>query len=223
MAVKFNLTTIPHTGTRFLNQLFFRMGFSNIQVSTDHIVRRPENVNPEGTNPIEYLMYHWFETPTPNGKGYDIDWKHMRRGVPVVTTLRHPHEVALSWMGRDKKSSLINYEMGNLLRIYDNLIGASAALSMRYVDLNCKKGKRLDHIIATIKSLGDDVYEHADKDVLTNYVNEWLPVGNTSNDLKAYYYENGHPPDVYNWKRFDRAVNWYNKKLKECMYDNFSP
>lgn len=214
MAHKFHLITIPHSGTRFLNQLFFRIGFRNTQVSTVNIPRKSENVTPENSVPIEYKMNH-----LRNSDKQLPEAIMQRCGFPMLTSLHHPHKIALSWIRRLPRDCA-NNSLQELLGAYDTLIHCSTQLNVVYFDINCPIEKRMSHVVGVLKALGDDVYEHADKSELQRYVDEWSIVGATHDETKDYYEKHGTPPpDLYNWVRFDRAVNWYNKKIGECKYD----
>lgn len=220
--LRFHLVTVPHSGTRFLNNLFFRLGFRNIQESTFSIIRKKENITKENSVDVEYKMNHW-EEKQPNRIIHHPSFIVERPRKPVLTVLRHPYEIAISWQTRktNGKGTYSNFGFDKLLRLWDGMICSCSMLNTIYFDISCPKEQRMAHMVGTLKALG--VYEYVDKGILTEYVKEWKPVGATEGPLKMYYKQNKiPPPNLYNWERFDRAVKWYNEKLNECKYDNIS-
>lgn len=226
MAFRFHFLTIPHSGTRFVNTLLYRIGFGNIQKSTPKIVRNPINVSDEHTRAVEYRMNHWDIGPTIDGSTFvipDVLLEHV--GYPILTTLRHPYEIALSWATRKAEKEYTgdgpgsHLDLNTLPTIYNNVIGVSAVRKIVYFDISCPEEKRMAHVVGTLKALGEDIYEQADKDELLKYVEEWRPVGETHSTIKEEYAERGAMPNTFGWTRLERAVNWYNSKLKECNYD----
>ena len=87
---------------------------------------------------------------------------------------------------------------------------------MIYYNIDSKKENRKSGLLNLIHRVGciDDETE-----ALTNsFVANWTPIGEWNSDIKKEYELTKQLPDIFDWSRFDRAVNWYNERIKECEY-----
>lgn len=126
----------------------------------------------------------------------------------IVTTLQHPHRVAVSWISRGK-------DLNNLIGAWENFITYCNANKVILFDMNCPEDKRESHLISILKQA--EVYETEQDATAKAYANEWQVMGSMPSAYRDDYLKDGTLPK-YDWSRFDRAVAWYEMKVKECVY-----
>lgn len=209
MAYKFTCMTVQHTGTRFLENYFLSLGFSPLNFVQrcrvcdevyDYTHEHVDEKNKSGE--IEYNWMHY--TATSRIKFCDVE--RARRGYPIVSTLRHPYKIAISFHVR-------GYDLSRCLGMLDNFIETSIKRHIVYYDLDCPKDKVRSNMIRLLKEI--DCYTSTSEKLTDDFLSNYKPRGVYTSDMKDAYLRDGTLPDIVNWRKFDRAVNWYNKKIEE--------
>jgi len=104
--VKLCLLTVPHTGTKFTERMFWDLGYHAYAMvddpKDDKALFGGHTVLPDQVELAKRLIED--------------------RGFPLIVTLRHPYLVEKSWIGRNKSvPNMINafYVLGDLIKEYD--------------------------------------------------------------------------------------------------------
>ncbi|MGV7235326.1 MAG: hypothetical protein ACQ9ET_03620 [Nitrosomonadaceae bacterium] len=147
--------------------------------------------------------------PVP-GREFDIGG--FDKKLPTISTLRHPHRVAVSWFTDYRTNHMID----KMILSWDQYIKLYATYKVILFDIDCPKELRSKHLISILKQA--NLYKPEHDDIAMEYGSEWKPVGASVGDYKSNYLKDGSLPK-YDWSRFDRAVNWYNKVINDCIYD----
>lgn len=223
MTYRFNYTTVPHSGTRFLNSYFWKMGFFNTRNATVH----PKLTDPGETSAPEYWLSHWSVKQYPSETSRPLQNDRRKMGYPTVSVLQHPLRTAISWISRSSTKETIpqklqqnhpnNHYLTSCLAAWDSLINFSASNRMVFFNINCSEDKRVDHLLDILKQIG--IYEEKYTELTEKFVeNRWIEFGAVNTKTKKDYINDGTLPDVFDWNRFDRAVNWYEQEIKKCAY-----
>ena len=212
MAYKFIYLTVQHSGTRFLENYFLHLGFSPLQftrecsvcgiINFDYTHEHVPDHNKSGK--VEYTWHHY------TGLGNNTkDTNGTNRIMPVVSTLRHPYDTAISYISR-------GYDLRTCLNGWERLIRTSTKVPITYCYVDCKEENRKAQLLNVVRQI--DCYDENTEERTNEFVLDWKPVGVYNSTYKTEYLLNGKLPDVFDWSRFDRAVNWFNKRMEECEY-----
>ena len=207
MAYKFTYITVQHSATRFLETYFIYLGFSPLTLTqrcktcgnSHGYEKHMDERNASGK--IEYKWNHY--------RSDNIYIKPQHKTYPIVSTARHPYKTVISYLSR-------GYDVRDCLTMWDNFIKTSTTHNMLYYFTDCKEENRKAQLIDLIKSI--DCYENDTEELTDNFVLDWKPIGVYNSDIKKEYERTGKLPDVFDWSRFDRAINWYEKRIEECKY-----
>lgn len=216
MPHKFTYLTVPNSGTRFLERYFIYIGLSPIRFATvcrecgetHGYEKHLSEKNMSGK--YKYIWNH-YSPDIPKKKSIHIHVADCNEHNPVLSTLRHPHKTAISFLARGN-------DLEKCLNIWENFIWISSRMPMVYFDIDCAKEHRKAHLLDIIRKV--DCYDSETEELTDEFVKAWKPVGVYRSDIKREHQETGKLPDVFDWSRFDRAVNWYNETIGEVR-DNF--
>lgn len=210
MAYKFTYMTLQHSGTRFFESYFIRLGFSPLNFSERcgkcgqaHGYRHQHISEKNKSGEFEYRWRHYSDTL--NATKF-ANLQSIEPGYPVISTLRHPYKVALSFLNR-------GFSLNECVRVWDAFIETSTRTNIVYCDPDCKEEYRKSHLRNILLSV--DCYKEEFEETIEEFANEWKPLGVWRGGHK---YPDSELPDMFDWGRFDRAVNWYNKTLLKCKY-----
>lgn len=197
MEYKFTYITVQHSGTRFLESYFIHLGFYSDGKTKRDIVHRSRGL-------VEYNWYH------VENKASTRDWsRDSMKTYPVVSTLRHPHKTIISFLSR-------NFDVRECLSMWDNFIKLSTQRNMVYYNIDCAKENRKSQLLNLVNKI--DCVDNETEALTDSFVDDWKPIGVWNGDIKKEYEQTGQLPTVFDWSRFDRAVNWYNKTIQQCEY-----
>jgi len=140
------------------------------------------------------------------------DCSGVEQDNPFVSTLRHPHKTAVSFLSR-------GYDLRECLTMWDNFIKTSMLIPITYYDIDCPIQYRKSHLLDIVRTV--DCYKEEHEELTDDFVSNWFPVGSYKSEYKEEYVKNNTLPDKFDWSRFDRAVNWYNKRIEEVR-DNLA-
>jgi len=217
MAYKFTYFTVQHSGTRFLEKYFIHMGYSPKTRTQKCLIcdeshsydKHMPDKNMRGLH--EYSWYHFDINVTPRPRSYENLVQYYEK-YPIVSTLRHPHKTVISFLSR-------GYDVRNCVGMWENLIRQSLRRPIVFFDIDCAEEYRKKHLLDIVSRI--DCYNDETENLTEEFVNTWKPIGVYNSDIKKEYALAGRLPKVFDWCRFDRAVNWYNKQIKEVR-DNIS-
>ena len=149
----------------------------------------------------------------------EYNWKHYRGAkdmldpkyglYPIVSTIRHPYKTAISYLAR-------GYDLRGCLDMWDNFIQVSTTYKMVYYFVDCKEENRKAQLLNLIERV--DCYDADTEELTDKFVLDWERIGVYNSDIKTTYKNTGKLPDVFDWTRFDRAVNWYEQEYRKCEY-----
>ena len=196
---KFNVLTVMHTGTRFLNIYLKRCGMIfpiNYPLET-----RPQ-YRDVATYEMNHFSSHWNPTTAKIMTG-------TKAGYPTLSILRDPLLNALSWLERNKSIT-------ECVESWNQFINYASYTNTIFFDIDCPEEYRESHLLNITKQLG--FYDESLIELTHHYAKEWKPIGATDSPHKTAYLRDGTLPELYTWGRFERATKWYNMKLKECVY-----
>lgn len=210
MAYKFTYITIQHSGTRFLERYFIHIGFSPLTLTS-----KCKTCN-------QNHGYEKYKTEANKSGRYEYSWRHYAAPItssfnipeesfscPVISTLRHPYKTAISFLSR-------GYDLRKCLLAWETYIKFSMHHNIIHYNIDCKKENRTAQLLNLVKQI--DCYDENTEKLTDEFILDWKPVGEYNSKYKADYLLDGTLPDVFDWSRFDRAVNWYEKRIEECEY-----
>ena len=205
--------TAQHSGTRFLESYFLHLGFSP-RLHTQRCRQCGEAHGYEkhtgehnNSGKFEYWWSHYTRETSNTHKFADAG--KVPPQYPIVSTLRHPHKTAISFLMR-------GYDLRRCLRMWDSYIELSTQRPIIHYNLECKKENRTPQLLNLVKQI--DCYDEHTEELTDEFVLDWKPIGAYNSEYKTDYLLDGTLPDVFDWSRFDRAVNWYEKRIGECEY-----
>ncbi len=196
--VKFNILTVPHSGTRFLMNFLHHCSFHRFKLNRPHL------------EPEDYVFGHfWYDS-----KRLDCldESYYYERNKPIVCTLRHPHEVAVSWVSREKRLS-------DMLGVYRQFVMFAENRDVLLFDIACPEKYRESKLREMLEHC--KVYETRHDDTIKRYAEEWKIVGSHPSIVKERYQLQNTLPK-YDWKRFNGLTKWYDEKIREFNYDNIT-
>lgn len=196
-----HINTIPHSGTRFVRKFFYSVGFKDIEFATQPV------------DTSEYFTvkhFPQFERPDE------------RPPAVTVTALRDPCLVTISNLREDMVNEWPGMEMDRLADMYNVVIRRAAKRKFVYFDVECPEEKREAHLVGILKEL--NVYNVSQLPDIRSFTEVWQPVGEYGLDCdwKTNYKLTGDLPAALRTTELQRHINWYNSKLRECVYDNIT-
>jgi hypothetical protein len=171
-----------HSGTRFMIDLFTRCGY----------FCNPRLPVEERVLDPDYVINHY---PPNTTLIYD-------NRLPVISTLQHPERMAVSWLTRNKS-------LNDLMKSIDSYIVFAQKHPVIMVDLSCSVDTRCDHFISVFRRA--NILEPEMLPIIKDVVEKWEPVGDISHPIKTQYLIEKTLPK-YNWNRFERYINWYERQ-----------
>lgn len=193
---KILIETIPHTGTRFVAQLFYQLGL--VETTLNELQKLSSENN--------YTIKH-FPTTDSNDTSF----------APRVTVLRDPCLVAISNMRGHLFQESIGMDIKQLNKRYNVFVRRATRRKYVCVDIECPVEKRESHLVAVLKQL--KLYNDSYRSTIKQYAEQWVPVGELNNSWKRLYLETGELPDCIRYCDLQRAIVWNEKLKQECMYD----
>ena len=196
--MKFNVLTVPHSGSRFLMRFF---SFCDMH--------RYSCLSPE--QPQDYDFNHFWHLGIQNSDRLNNTYSY-EKSLPVVCTLRHPYSVAVSWLTRGK-------DINDMFSCYRQFVIFAENHRVFLFDVESPQKYRETALRNVLMYC--NTYEDRDEKAIKLYAERWEPVGSKGSDIKEEYMQNDTLPK-YNWARLDGLVKWYNARIQEFNYDNIS-
>lgn len=197
--IKFNVLTVRHSGSRFLMKFFTRCElyrYSNLD-------KRPREIE-------DYKFGHFWSTLSQaDHLNTTYSYAH---GLPIVCTLRNPHDVAISWFTR-------KMNLNDMVAMYRQFIMFAENHNVLLFDVACPMRHRESKLKEVLEYCG--VYDPKHDTAIEIFAEKWRVVGSIQSDIKQNY-ELSNALPKYDWKRFDGMVKWYDRKIAEFNYDNIA-